>query len=157
MRAKYAIKALVYLARSEERRPIVIEQIARSQNLPHKYLEQILLEMKNLGLLKSRKGKRGGYYLARTPESIQLGFLLRMFSGSWAFSPCVGSGVITKCSECIDFAHCGLRKMMSRVRDTTAEILEGVTLANLMQVESAESDDIASTYIKKMQRLLSYQ
>src|SRR5690606_18938858 len=106
MRAKYALKALVYLAKVNDRGPVLIGDIAGSQKLPRKFLEQILLELKNLGVLKSRQGKGGGYFLAKPPEQIEMGHIVRVFNGPLALVPCVSVSAFEKCEECLDFAHC---------------------------------------------------
>jgi Rrf2 family protein len=146
MRAKYALKALVYLAKSKEKGPVLIGDIAKSQHLPRKFLEQILLELKNLRILKSRQGKGGGYYLAKGPEQILVGQIVRIFNGPLALVPCVSVTAFEKCEECVDFAHCGIRRVMQKVRDVTADILDGTTLETLVAIEASESDEASLMY-----------
>src|SRR3954468_11162899 len=135
MRAKYALKALVYLAKSQEKGPVLIGDIAESQKLPRKFLEQILLELKNLRILKSRQGKGGGYFLAKQPAQITVGNIVRVFNGPLALVSCVSVTAFEKCGECVDFDNCGIRRVMKKVRDVTAEILDGTTLEALVAIE----------------------
>src|SRR4051812_18660771 len=131
MRAKYALKALIYLAKAKDKGPVLIGEIAESQKLPRKFLEQILLELKNLRLLKSRRGKNGGYLLAKDPKKIAVGGIIRTFNGPLALVPCVSATAFEKCEECLDFQNCGIRRVMKKVRDVTAEILDGTNLEAL--------------------------
>jgi Rrf2 family protein len=146
MRAKYALKALVYLAKVKDQGPVLIGDIAESQKLPRKFLEQILLELKNLSVLKSRQGKGGGYLLAKPPDQIEMGHIVRVFNGPLALVPCVSVTAFEKCEECLDFANCGIRRVMKKVRDITAEILDGTTLETLVAIEASESDEAALMY-----------
>jgi len=146
MRAKYALKALIFLAKFQEKGPIGISEIADRQRLPRKFLEQILLELKNQRVLKSRQGKGGGYFLAKDPAKIQVGQIVRVLNGPLALVPCVSVTAFEKCQECIDFANCGIRRVMKKVRDVTAEILDGTTLEALVAIEASESDEEALMY-----------
>jgi len=146
MRTKYALKALVHLAKSKGQGPVLIGDIAESQKLPRKFLEQILLELKNLGILKSRQGKSGGYFLAKEPKEILVGQIVRVFNGPLAMVPCVSVSAFEKCEECVDFSHCGVRRVMQKVRDVTAEILDGTTLEALVAIEASESDEASLMY-----------
>jgi Rrf2 family protein len=146
MRAKYALKALIYLARSKEKGPVLIGEIADSQKLPRKFLEQILLELKNLRILKSRQGKSGGYSLAKDPEKIPVGQIVRIFNGPLALVPCVSVSAFERCGECLDFQTCGIRRVMKKVRDVTAEILDGTSLEALLAIEDSESDEQSLMY-----------
>jgi Rrf2 family protein len=146
MRAKYALKALMYLAQARDKGPVLIGEIAERQKLPRKFLEQILLELKNQRVLRSRQGKTGGYYLAKPPEEIQVGQIVRVFNGPLALVPCVSVTAFEKCAECLDFSTCGVRRVMKKVRDVTAEILDGTTLDALIKIEASESDDAALMY-----------
>lgn len=146
MRTKYALKALVYLAKTKGKGPVLIGDIAESQKLPRKFLEQILLELKNLRILKSRQGKGGGYFLAKEPKEILVGQIVRVFNGPLAMVPCVSVSAFEKCEECVDFSHCGVRRVMQKVRDVTAEILDGTTLEALVAIEGSESDEASLMY-----------
>ncbi len=146
MRAKYALKALIYLAKVRDQGPVLIGDIAASQKLPRKFLEQILLELKNLRVLKSRQGKSGGYLLAKEPAEIEMGQIVRVFNGPLALVPCVSVTAFEKCAECLDFDHCGVRRVMKKVRDITAEILDGTTLEAMVNIEASESDEASMMY-----------
>lgn len=146
MRTKYALKALVHLAKSRETGPVQIGDIAEAQKLPRKFLEQILLELKNLRVLKSRQGKGGGYLLAKDPSQVAVGQIVRAFNGPLALVPCVSVTAFGKCAECLDFEHCGVRRIMKKVRDTTAGILDGTSLETLVAIEASESDEASLMY-----------
>jgi Rrf2 family protein len=146
MRTKYALKALIYLAKAKDKGPVLIAEIADSQKLPRKFLEQILLEMKNLRILKSRQGKTGGYYLGKDPKRIPVGDIVRIFNGPLALVPCVSVSAFEKCQECLDFESCGIRRILKKVRDITADILDGTTLETLVAMEESESDEKAMMF-----------
>jgi Rrf2 family protein len=130
-KAKYALKALLALADNPEDEPMRIADLARDERIPQKFLELILLDLKNQGLLQSRKGKGGGYLLARDPARIYLGQIVRMFDGPLAPVPCASQTAYFPCADCRDEAACGVRMAMKEVRDATARILDHTTLATL--------------------------
>ncbi len=146
MRTKYALKALIYLAKNRERGAVLIGEIAEAEKLPRKFLEQILLELKKLHVLKSKQGKSGGYYLAQDPKKIAVGKIVRIFNGPLALVPCVSATAFEKCGECLDFENCGIRRIMKKVRDITAEILDGTSLETLVIMEASDSDEAALMY-----------
>ncbi|PJF37527.1 MAG: transcriptional regulator, partial [Phototrophicales bacterium] len=92
-----------------EQGPILISQIAEAQNIPQKFLESILLDLKNAGILNSKKGKGGGYYLMRDPQEVNMADVMRLFDGAIAFLPCVTYKYYEHCEECKDEATCGIR------------------------------------------------
>jgi Rrf2 family protein len=130
-KAKYAIKALLALADSQSEEPMRIADLARSEQIPPKFLELILLGLKNQGILQSRKGKGGGYLLARDPSEIYLGQIVRMFDGPLAPVPCASQTAYLPCTDCRNEAVCGVHLAMKEVRDATARILDGTSLASL--------------------------
>jgi Rrf2 family protein len=130
-RAKYAIKALLALADQNPSEPMRIEDLARREQIPRKFLEVILLALKNQGLLQSQKGKGGGYRLARNPKTIYLGQIVRMFDGPLAPVPCASQTAYVRCIDCRDEAACGVHLAMKDVRDATARILDKTSLASL--------------------------
>jgi Rrf2 family protein len=130
-KAKYAIKALLALAEHESEEPIRIADLARAEQIPPKFLELILLELRNQGILQSRKGKGGGYRLARRPSEIYLGQVVRTFDGPLAPVPCASQTAYVRCTDCRNEAVCGVRLAMKEVRDATAQILDGTSLASL--------------------------
>jgi Rrf2 family protein len=138
-KTKYGLKALIYLAREYEKGPILIADLARDERIPKKFLEAILLTLKNNGILQSKKGKGGGYYLGRPPRSITFGQAIRVMEGPLAPVPCVSETAYATCSECDDELTCGIRLVMKDVRDAMAKILDGTTLADVLdQIDHAE-------------------
>jgi len=134
-KTKYALKALIYLAREYDRGPILISDLARDERIPKKFLELILLTLKNNGVLQSRKGKGGGYYLGKPPREISMGNVIRILDGPLAPVPCVSETAYARCQECADERTCGIRQVMKDVRDTMAGILDGTSLAGLLERE----------------------
>jgi Rrf2 family protein len=130
-KAKYAIKALLRLADHQQGEPMRIADLARMEQIPPKFLEFILLGLKNNGVLQSRKGKGGGYLLARDPGTIYLGQIVRMFDGPLAPVPCASQTAYVRCADCQNEAVCGVRLAMKEVRDATAKVLDGTSLASL--------------------------
>ena len=146
-KAKYALKALLVLAKEYGQGLILISAIADRETVPRKFLELILLELKNNGLLQSKKGKGGGYALARPPELIQVGEILRVVDGPIALLPCVSKSAYTRCEECRDERTCGIRLVMKEVRDATSQILDATSLADLLdRVEAVESGKEGSSF-----------
>jgi len=134
-KSKYAIHALVYLARQKEHEPIQIQKIAETQNMPRKFLEAILLDLKNAGMLISRKGRFGGYLLSRKPEEINLADVIRIFDGALAHLPCVTHKYYERCDECVDENICGVRDIFMQLRNETVEMLKKATLSEIMHRE----------------------
>jgi Rrf2 family protein len=138
-KTKYALKALIHLGREYDKGPILIADLAREERIPKKFLELILLALKNNGLLQSRKGKGGGYSLIKDPGSIVMGKVIRILEGPLAPVPCVSETAYAKCEECVDEQTCGIRLLMKNVRDAIARIYDGTTLADLLeQIEQLE-------------------
>ena len=132
-KTKYAINALVYLAKeSKDSEPVQISRIAESENIPRKFLEAILLELRHAGMLNSRKGKTGGYYLQKNTEEINIADGMRLFDGPIALLPCVAYKYYERCEECIDEETCGIRSVFSDVRAQTVRMLKGATLAEII-------------------------
>jgi len=144
-KAKYAIKALLALADHERDEPMRISDLARAEQIPAKFLELILLGLRNQGVLQSRKGKGGGYLLARDPSTIYLGQIVRMFDGPLAPVPCASQTAYIRCADCQDEAVCGVRLAMKEVRDATARVLDGTSLATLRsQMARAHPSSVAN-------------
>jgi Rrf2 family protein len=131
-KAKYALKALTVLAQEYGHGPILISEIAQREGVPRKFLELILLELKNQGFLQSKKGKGGGYALASPPQQIRVGEVLRAVDGPIALLPCVSRTAYARCDECRDERACGIRLIMKEVRDAASQILDMTSLADLM-------------------------
>lgn len=128
-RGEYGLRAMLYLAR-QSNAPLLVaaKQIAASENIPAKYLEQILLSLKNAGLLNSKAGLNGGYYLARPADSITLGQVVRTLDGPLAPVHCVSQMAYEPC-DCPDETTCTLRLAMLDVRNAIAHVLDTTTLA----------------------------
>ena len=132
-KAKYALKALTVLAKEYGQGPILISDIAEREGIPRKFLELILLELKNQGLLQSKKGKGGGYALARPPHLIPVGEVLRAVDGPIGLLSCVSKTAYARCDECRDERTCGIRLIMKDVRDAASQILDMTSLADLLK------------------------
>ncbi len=132
-KTKYALKALQVLTKEYGQGPVLISEIARRENIPPKFLELILLELKNQGILQSKKGKGGGYFLARQPHLVSVGQVVRVIEGPLAPLPCVSRTSYMRCRECRDERTCGIRLVMKDVRDATARILDSTTLADMLK------------------------
>lgn len=128
-KSKYALKALMSLARRQDQGPVLIADLASQEQLPRKFLELILLELRNSGVLQSRKGKGGGYLLARRPEQISLGEVLRTLDGSLALLPCLDQAGSQECEEA---DICGLKAVMQDVQQEIDRILDNTTLTDLI-------------------------
>lgn len=131
-KTKYGLQALLALAREYGRGPILIADLAEQERIPKKFLELILLQLKNAGILGSRKGKGGGYFLAKEPGQITVGSAVRILDGTLAPVPCVSETAYQKCTECDDEASCGIRLVMKDVRDAIADILDNTTLKEVL-------------------------
>jgi len=141
-RGEYGLKALIDLAAQDDPQAATqIKDIARRQQIPVKFLEQILLTLKNAGVLRSRVGLGGGYYLAKPPAEITLGQVVRVLDGPLAPIPCVSQMAYERC-VCEDEATCGLRLAMLDVRNAIADILDQTTLTDVStRVERAQHSD----------------
>ncbi|MBC8054753.1 MAG: Rrf2 family transcriptional regulator [Sphingobacteriaceae bacterium] len=143
-KTKYAVKALMALARNKANTPMLISEIASKEQLPKKFLEAILLELKRSGFLGSKKGAGGGYYLMKKPEEIKLAAIIRIIDGPIALLPCVSLNFYEKCDECIDEGYCGIRDVMKDVRDATLKILTETTVADMVAKEDSIKEKIAA-------------
>src|SRR5512138_3688325 len=133
MRSKYAIKALSFMARSRDKESFLIAELAKAENIPKKFLEAILLTLKSQGILSSRKGPGGGYWLAKPPAFITIGSIIRSFEGDLAPVQCLSENSSGACPECSDYATCGTRLVMSDVHKAVSAILDTVTLADMIE------------------------
>jgi Rrf2 family protein len=127
-KARYALRALLYLAARGEAGPVRAGEIAAHERIPHKFLEAILADLKKPGIVKSRRGRHGGYTLGRAPRNISFADVLRVTDGPLALSPCVSVTAYQKCADCYDEAICVIRKALLAARDSTAKILEARSL-----------------------------
>lgn len=127
-KGEYATRAVLYLSQRYGGEVVQIHEIARHEKIPIKYLEQLLLTLKNAGVLRSKKGVKGGYYLARSPEEITLGEVVRIMDGPLAPIRCVSKNFYERCPE---EPNCGIRNVWLEVRNAVANILDNTTFADL--------------------------
>ncbi len=132
-KTKYGIKALAFLASREDRKPIQIAEIAKHENISQKFLESILLTLRKSGILGSKKGKGGGYYLFKDPEDIQMTAVMRVLEGPIAMIPCVSLNYYEKCDDCPDERSCAVNRLMIAVRDSALKVYRNTTLADIIQ------------------------
>ena len=130
-KSKYGLKALLALAHEEGRGPVLVSDLAGRDAIPKKFLETILLDLKRHGLVQSKKGKGGGYFLHRGAAEITFGNVIRALEGPLALVPCVSQTAYVKCAECVDERTCGVRIAMQEVREATSRILDHTTLADI--------------------------
>ena len=129
-KAQYAFGALTLLVDRFNEGPVLISEIAGKKRIPLKFLENILLELKKAGILESKKGKGGGYYIKEHPSKTSIAAVVRIVDGPIAMLPCVSLYFYQKCRNC-DEKNCGLHDIMENVRDATVGILENRTLNDL--------------------------
>lgn len=130
-KTKYAINSLAFLALQPNREPVLISVIAKEAGVPKKFLELILLELKNGGVLESKKGQGGGYFLRKEASAISLGHVIRMMSGPLALVSCVSKSAYAPCAECADEMTCALKVVMRHLQQATSTILDACTLADM--------------------------
>lgn len=131
-KTQYAFQALMYLAEHKEEGPLLIAEIAKKKKIPLKFLENILLELRKEGILESKKGKGGGYFLKLAPNKIRLADIIRKIDGPIAMLPCASLYFYERCKNC-DEKNCGLHDTMVLVRDANLKILESKTVADLVR------------------------
>jgi Rrf2 family protein len=134
-KTRYAIVALTRLAREQGNGPMQIREIAEDEKIPQSFLENILLELKKLGILGSKLGKSGGYFLLKKPEDVNLAEIVRHFEGTIALMYCVSEKAYQPCEFCKDENTCTIRKVFKEVRDTSYDILKRTTLRTLITKE----------------------
>jgi Rrf2 family protein len=134
-KAQYSIYALVKLAREEQGQRLLIGEIAESESIPKKFLENILLELKNNGFVGSKKGKGGGYFLIKKPDEINLADIIRLFDGAIALLPCAAFKYYQPCSFCKDEEKCGVRSVIKDIREETVKMMKNTTLQNIIDRE----------------------
>ena len=130
-KSQYAFKALSYLTEKYNQGPVLISEISTKKKVPLKFLENILLELKKAGILESKKGKGGGYYLKKDPADIKVATIVRLVNGPISMLPCVSLYFYKRCENC-DEKNCGLHDIMIQVRDATLNIMETKTLKDLL-------------------------
>lgn len=143
-KARYALRALVELAR-EDGAQMTASDISAAADAPRKFLEAILLELSRRGLVRSRRGKFGGYALARPAGSITFAEIIRVIDGPLALAPCVSRTAFRKCDDCPDLSTCSLREALLRARDATSDVLDRYSLADAARAGATEIPPEAAT------------
>ena len=140
-KAKYALKALLVLAERPTGVPVQVVELSEGGNIPRKFLELIMLELKKHGVVHSQRGKHGGYMLAAPSSQITFGQVVRAMDGPLAPIPCASLTGYRKCADCTNEKTCAVRIMMRRVRDAAAEILDGTSLADMPAIDLDELEN----------------
>ncbi|HUO21662.1 MAG TPA: Rrf2 family transcriptional regulator [Caulobacteraceae bacterium] len=135
-KVRYGLRALVELARAGPEQQLTAAELAARADAPRKFLEAILLELSRRGLILSRRGKFGGYVLARPAPQISFADVIRVIDGPLALAPCVSQTAFRKCDDCPDLDTCALRPALRQARDATAAILEGYSLQHAVDDSS---------------------
>jgi Rrf2 family protein len=134
-KCKYAVHALVHMAKTPKEK-FLIKDISEACNVPKKFLEAILLDLKRAGVLGSKQGKGGGYFLRREPSEVNLAEVVRLFDGAIAAVPCATFKFYERCTECVDEDICSVRDAFLQVRNATVEMLKANTLEDLVKKEN---------------------
>jgi Rrf2 family protein len=137
-KGKYGLKALVHLATLEPGKTTQAVDIASANNIPKKFLDAILGDLRNAGIVFSKKGPGGGYLLARAPGEINIGQVIRTLDGPLAPIACASRTAYQPCRDCVDVKTCTVRITMSKVRDAIAEILDRMTVADMLAMSDGE-------------------
>ena len=132
-KTKYGLKAIVHVARLGYQERVQISAIAEKENIPRKFLESIMLELRKAGYLASRKGKGGGYYLLKDPSDITISEIYRVLEGPIAPVPCVSLNFYEKCEDCKDEAKCEIHLLMVKVRDSALDIYNNTFISDLIK------------------------
>ncbi len=134
-RCKYALKALIYIARQDKEKSVLSSEISKDERIPKKFLENILRDLKNAQFLTSKRGAKGGYKLNKDPENVTLIEVIRLMDGPIALLPCVSIMYHQPCDTCIDEENCSIRDVFIDVRNATLDIYRKTTLASLAKKE----------------------
>lgn len=133
-KCQYALHALLYITENDGTQRMTIQHIADTKNIPKKFLESILLDLKNAGIVTSKKGQYGGYYMQRKPSDVSVLEVIRLIDGAVAMLPCVSLNFYESCGRCDDEQTCSINRLFSRVRDETLKILSANTLEDLKKL-----------------------
>ena len=132
-KGKYGLKAMVYLASIEVGETVQVADVAERNSIPKKFLDTILLDLRNAGMLRSKKGPGGGYALAKLARDISLGSIVRTLDGPLAPIGCASRTAFQPCDDCADLDTCPVRLIMTDVRDAMSRVLDTTTLADLLK------------------------
>ena len=141
-KGKYGLKAMLHLATLEPGITAMGAEIASANNIPKKFLDAILLELRNAGMLRSKKGPGGGYALSRPPKEIRIGHIIRTLDGPLAPINCASKSAYVACDDCADLKICAVRITMSKVRDAMSEILDRMTLEEMVAYGRVRDPDL---------------
>lgn len=136
MKAKYALRALIVMARNKNKM-LQIKAIAKDADVPQKFLETILLDLKNQGIVNSKRGIFGGYFLSRPAEQIMVGNIIRTIDGPLAPIRCASVTAYQKCDDCVDERTCEIRRVMQEVRNAIADVLDKRSLSDMTKMPMA--------------------
>jgi Rrf2 family protein len=152
-KGKYSLKALAHLAGLEPGATTQATDIAEANNIPKKFLDAILGELRNSGFVYSRKGPGGGYMLARAPSEIKIGHVIRTIDGPLAPIACASRTAYQPCRDCNDVKTCIVRLLMTKVRDAMSDVLDQVSLADM--VAAGGRGNVAKILLKPKARARS--
>ncbi|MBV8458815.1 MAG: Rrf2 family transcriptional regulator [Acetobacteraceae bacterium] len=152
-RAKYALRACVFLAENQQEQEewVLSPDIAEAEDIPRKFLEAILVELRDHGIVESRRGRYGGYRLARPADRIASSEVIRIVDGPLALAPCASKTHFGPCSDCLDVRLCALQPMLRKARDSMAGVLEGYMLSQLVRDRRARLLRNARARLQKLQ------
>ena len=136
-KTRYALRSLLFLVEEGQGTPVRLARIAETQSIPPKYLELIMLDLKKAGLVRSTRGPRGGYVLARDPADISFGEIVRVMEGPIALVPCASVNFYEPCGDCHSEQDCAIRRAFAMLREQSATLLEGISLAEAAAWEKA--------------------
>jgi Rrf2 family protein len=142
-RTRYTIRALLHLADRYGQGPVQLSEIAEAQNIPPKFLTVMLSQMSREGMIVSRRGRDGGYWLARPPQDVSYGEIVRLTRGSLGLLPCASRLAYEPCENCVTEEQCRLHRVMLMVRDETARILDGLSLADPVPLDEGALETLA--------------
>ena len=141
-RTRYTIRALLHLADRYGQGPVQLTEIAEAQNIPSKFLTVMLSSMRRAGIVETMRGREGGYWLAKPPREISYGEIVRLTSGSLGLLPCASRLAYQQCTNCITEEKCRLHRVMLMVRDETARILDGLSLADPVPIDAVAEQQL---------------
>ena len=148
MKTRYALKALAILAESEPGQPVLIGEIAEREAIPHKFLQAILRELRQHGILAAQRGRGGGYSMRLAPQDVTLADVIRALEGPLAPVPCLSRTAYQRCDDCKSERECGVRLVLRDLYEATASVLETTTVFDLVRRtrEAGENSSAAPSY-----------
>jgi len=141
-KGKYAIRAALYLASHHGKGPITVDKISSAEGISHKFLETIMQELKNGGLLQSHRGKRGGYTLRLSPHKITIGRIIRLIDGPLAPVRCVSASAYAPCPDCPNEKKCNIRMVMKEIKEAISWVVDRKTLEQTLRDYESEHSQI---------------